>query len=73
MSGFSHLHEAFANAGFDELANGAIAFLEAVAAWRAQGLEARVRTQARCGAADTYAFSMIGKSIPRQQLLPELH
>ncbi|KAK9846112.1 hypothetical protein WJX84_012061, partial [Apatococcus fuscideae] len=45
---------------FDELANGAIAFLEAVAAWRAQGLEARVRTQARCGAADTYAFSMIG-------------
>ena len=50
-------------AGFEELVSAAVAFLEAVAQQRAEGLEARVRTQARCGGADTYAFSMIGATL----------
>ncbi|KAK9826250.1 hypothetical protein WJX74_002799 [Apatococcus lobatus] len=45
---------------FEDLAGAAVEFLEAVAQQRAGGLEARVRTQARCGGTDTYAFSMIG-------------
>ena len=49
-------------AGFEDLASAAVAFLEALACQRAGGLETRVRTQARCGGADTYAFSMIGES-----------
>ncbi len=48
--------------GYEELAGAAISFLEALASHRAGGLEARVRTQARCGGNDTYAFSMIGSA-----------